>query len=231
MTSPTLGILQLERGTMESDPRPGGLTNPATFSVPLILETIEGGWADRVIDGDPALEPAYIAAAKRLVERGATAITANCGFSIRHQSAVAAAVDVPVVLSSLLMLPMLLKQLPAQAKLAVLTADSTKCDDDVLGLRGAPERSRVVVAGIEGGMLLRNELMRPPIPTTDAEVEEDVRGAVARLLRDEPDVKMMLFECTAFPLVTDAIRKSTNLPIYDVVDLCRLTLTSFSKLH
>ncbi|SFL21114.1 hypothetical protein SAMN04488498_1594 [Mesorhizobium albiziae] len=231
MTTPLLGILELERGTMKSTPLPGGLTNPSTFSVPLILETVDGAWADRVIAGDPALEPAYIAAAKRLVERGATAITANCGFAIRHQSAVAAAVDVPVVMSSLLMLPMLLRQLPPQSKLAVLTADSTKCDDDVLGLHGSPERDRVVVAGIEGGTLLRNEMVRPPIPTTFAEIEEDVRGAVARLLRDVPDVSMMLFECTAFPLVTDAIRKSTEVPIYDVVDLCRLTLASVSKLQ
>jgi hypothetical protein len=66
------------------------MVNPATFEFPVISETVTGAWVENVVRGDPALEPAYIAAARRLVERGAIAISSNCGFSIRHQPAVAA---------------------------------------------------------------------------------------------------------------------------------------------
>src|SRR5438309_3552489 len=97
----SLGILTLERGvpagTKPPMPPPGSMLNSATFKFPVISEIVAGAWVENVVRGDPALEPAFVAAARRLVERGATAISLTCGFSIRHQPALAAAVNVPVV--------------------------------------------------------------------------------------------------------------------------------------
>lgn len=229
MTSQTpraLGILNLERGPSPPMPRPGSLLNPATFDFPVILETVAGAWADVVIRGDPALEPAYIAAARRLVERGAVAISSNCGFSIRHQTAVATSVNVPVVMSSLLLVSALLRQLPVAAKLAVVTADSTNLSKDLLGLDDPADRVRVVIGGIEGGKLLQNEMKRPPLSTDDADIETDVVACVTRLWAAHPEIAALLFECTAFPRVTPAIRRITRLPIYDITTLCRMTFSS-----
>src|SRR6266446_3924212 len=104
-TSACLGILDLESGlppgaTPPPAP-PGSLKSSATFDFPVIVETVEGAWADVTMRGDPALEPAFIAAARRLVDRGAAVIGSNCGFAIRYQAAVAAAVNIPVVMSTL----------------------------------------------------------------------------------------------------------------------------------
>ncbi|MER9178378.1 hypothetical protein NKH72_33535 [Mesorhizobium sp. M0955] len=231
-SSRALGILELEEGLLPgstpSTPRPGSMSNPATYGYPIIRETVEGAWADIVIRGDSAFDPACIAAARRLVERGAVAITSNCGFFIRHQAAVAASVNTPVALSSLLLVPMLLRQLPRAAKLAVITADSTHCGEDLLGVDDPADRARVLIGGIEGGKLLRNALMRPPIPTDVADIETEVAACVAQLRAAHPEIAALLFECTGFPYVTPAIRLSTGLPIYDITDLCRLTLASIS---
>lgn len=227
-----LGVLNLERGrppdASPPPPQPGSLLNPDTCGFPVISETIVGGWANRVICGDPALESAYIAAARRLVERGAVAITANCGFSIRHQAAVAASVNVPVVISSLLLVPTLLRQLPRSAKLAVVTADSTNCGEDLLCVDDPAERARVVVGGIEGGKLLENEMKRPPPPTDVADIEAEFVACVLRLCEAHPEIAAIVFECTAAPLVTPAIRRITSLPLYDISTLCRMTLMSIS---
>lgn len=51
----------------------------------------------------------------------------------------AASVTVPVALSSMLLLPTLIRQLPASAKIAVLTYDSTTFGDDMLGERSDGE--------------------------------------------------------------------------------------------
>ncbi|WP_346732865.1 aspartate/glutamate racemase family protein [Bradyrhizobium sp. 195] len=158
-TSRALGILDLERGLPPDGTPPlssGSLINPATYEFPVILETVAGAWADVVVPGDPALEVACIAAARRLVERGAVAISSNCGFFIRHQSAVAAAVKVPVAISSLLLVPTLLRQLPPAAKLAVLTADSTHCDKELLGIHDSVEPGRIVIGGIEDGKYFKD---------------------------------------------------------------------------
>lgn len=230
MTSPTtkfFGILNLERGLPPGTPAP--LPRFATtLDFPVIVETIEGGWAENVIRGDPALEPAFITAARRLVERGAVAISANCGFSSRHQEAVAAAVNVPVVLSSLLLLPSLLRQVPRAAKIAVVTADSTNLGEELLGIDDPGERARIVIGGIEGGELLRNEMLRPPPVTPVSSIQKDVETCVDHLRAKHPDIGAFLFECTGFPMVTPAIRLRTKLPIYDLADLCRMAFASVS---
>ncbi|MCK1526197.1 hypothetical protein IVB15_00040 [Bradyrhizobium sp. 182] len=226
----SLGILNLERGvppdTTSSAPLPGSLMSPATYNFPVISETVEGAWADRVIRGDPALEPAYIATAQKLVKRGAIAIGSNCGFSIRHQKAVAASVKVPVAMSSLLLVPILLHQLPASAKLAVVTADSMHCGEDLLGIESPADNSRVIVGGIEGGLFWQNEMKRPPPRTDVADIEADVIACVERLRKAHPEIAAILFECTGFPLVAPPVRRLTGLPTYDVTTLCRLTLAA-----
>ncbi|WP_312002537.1 hypothetical protein [Bradyrhizobium hereditatis] len=200
--------------------------NPATFDFPIISETVEGAWVENVVRGDPALAPAYIAAARRLVDRGAIAISSNCGFSIRHQAAVAASVNVPVVMSSLLLLPALLRQLPPSAKIAVLTYDSTHCGQDLLGIDDPTERARIVVGGIEGGKFWHDELKRPAPPIDVAAIETDVAACVARLRDAHPDIGLLLFECAGFPLAAAAIRRIAKLPVYDITSLCRLTIAA-----
>ncbi|WP_246804857.1 hypothetical protein [Mesorhizobium mediterraneum] len=152
-----LGILGLEPGLPAGVTPPalpsGALFSSATFDFPVISETVEGAWADVAMQGDSELEPAFVAAARRLVERGAVVITSNCGSAVRYQAAVTATVTVPVVMSSLLLVPALLRQLPPETKLAVVTADSRVFRDDLLGLSDPKERVQMVIGGIEGGKM------------------------------------------------------------------------------
>ncbi|MBE1711808.1 MULTISPECIES: hypothetical protein [Mesorhizobium] len=213
-----LGIIGLEIGLPPREfppPQPESVFNPATFDFPIIIETAAGALEERVIPGDASLEPAYIAAARRLVERGAVAITGDCGFSIRYQAAVAASVEVPVAMSSLLLAPTLLRQLPADAKLAVVAADSRHCGKELLGIDSSAE-ARVVIGGIEGDAW----------PAGVVEMESEVAACVARLGAAHPGIAALLFECTLFPMVTSAIRRRTGLPIYDAATLYRMTFAS-----
>lgn len=224
----SLGILCLERGPSPpgatSLPVPGTMRSSATFKFPTIFETVPGAWVENIVRGDPALEEPYVTAAKRLVERGAIAISSNCGFTVRHQAAVAAAVNVPVLMSSLLLLPTLLRQFPSRAKVLVLTYDSTHCSEDVLGIENTVERARIVIGGIEGGKFWQDELKRPVPPIDAAAMEADVIACVGRLRAAHPEVAAILFECAGFPIVAPAIRRITGLPAYDITDLCRLTM-------
>lgn len=225
----SLGILNLERGVPPGGvpPKPpiGGLLNPETFDFPVISETVEGAWAEVVVRGEPALEPAYIAAAKKLVQRGAVAISANCGFSIRHQAAVAAAVNVPVALSSLLLLPKLLRQFPKAAKIAIFTYDSQHCGRDLFPVDEA-DQARIVVGGLEGTKFWHDEHKRPAPPVDYAAIETDLAACIARLRSEHPEIAAILFECTGFPVVAPAMRRGTKLPIYDITNLCRLTMAA-----
>ncbi|MFG3594703.1 hypothetical protein [Bradyrhizobium sp. RDI18] len=175
------------------------MLNPATFDVP-VISTVEGASVDGVFRGDPELDAACIAAAERLGERGPVTISASCGLSIRHQAAVAASANVPVALSSLLLLPTLLRQPPPVTKIAVLVADSMCLDDDMVDVDNLEQRARLVIGGIEGE-----------------------RGVVvfARIQAAHPDIAAVPLECTRFPLVAPAIRRMKGSPIYDIMTLCR----------
>ncbi|MCP3461034.1 hypothetical protein [Bradyrhizobium sp. CCGUVB23] len=226
----SLGILELERGLPPDMPRPtpafGSLRHPATFQRPAIFETVPGAWVENVVRGDPSLEGAYVQSAQRLVSRGAIAISSNCGFSVRHQAAIAAAVNVPVVMSSLLLIPTLLRQLPASAMMAVLTYDSAHLTEDLLDLEEAAQRARIVIGGIEGGEFWHNELKRPVPPTSVASIESDVKACVARLRTAHPEIGAILLECAGFPIVAPTIRRLAKLPVYDIVSLCCTTIAA-----
>ncbi|AGB73634.1 MULTISPECIES: hypothetical protein [Rhizobium] len=229
-SSTVLGLLELDEGVSPDSPllspREGSLLHPATFGGPVITEMVEGAFAEVVIRGDASLEHACIAAAQRLVDRGANVVAADCGFLIRHQSAISAAVNVPVITSSLLLIPTLLRQLSPAKKLAVLTADSRHCTEDLLGIQHPADRKRVVVGGIEGGVYVRNAVARPFVRTALDQIQQEVGARIDQLRSDHPEIAMILFECTGFPVVANALRLKTGLPIYDITDLCKLTLAT-----
>ncbi|RZN06382.1 hypothetical protein CWO91_29495 [Bradyrhizobium genosp. SA-3] len=129
-------------------------------------------------------------------------------------------------MSSLLLVPALLRQLPRFAKIAVLTYDSRYCGDDLLGLDNPMERARIIVGGIEGGKFWHDELKRPVPPTDVTAIETDVVGCIRKLRRQHPEIATILCECAAFPLVAPAIRRTTKLPVYDITDLCRMTMAA-----
>ncbi|MCK1732215.1 hypothetical protein IVA82_46105 [Bradyrhizobium sp. 142] len=133
----------------------------------------------------------------------------------------------PVALSSLILLPALLRQLPPAAKIALLTYDSICCNNDLLGVSPS-ERARIVIAGVEGGEFWHNALKRPPRPTELDVVEKDVTASLARIRSAHPDIAAILLECARFPLVAPAIRRAAKLPVYDITHLCRMMLTSIT---
>lgn len=221
-----LGILDFDRepGWVRPKPRPGSLMSPDSYGVPVIIESVKGSTVHRTMSGDPSLVQPYIAAARRLVAQGAVAIGSNCGFAMRYQAAVAAAVEVPVMMSALVLLPSLLRQLAPSAQVGVVTSDALLFAEDLLGITDPGERARVAVVGIEGGKMARNSAMNRP--TEPAEIEEDVALCVTRLMDTNPNVAALLFTCTLFPVITPAIRRKFRLPIYDISSACRLALES-----
>lgn len=220
-----LGILLLERGALPVGVAPaplvGGLRHPSTFDFPVITETVAGAWADNVMRGDSTVEPAYVAAARKLVDRGVRAIISNCGSAIQYQDAVSAAVDVPVGMSSLVLLPLLLRVLPQSSAIGIVTANLAQCEGE-LGLDNERDRGRIAISSIEGGRMWRNEIKRPPPPTSAADMELDILECVERLQAARPNLTAILIQCAGLAFASQKVRYKTNLPVYDITTLARL---------
>ncbi|PBB29689.1 hypothetical protein CK221_29420 [Mesorhizobium sp. WSM3868] len=129
-------------------------------------------------------------------------------------------------MSSLVLVPALLRQLSSNAKLAIVTADAGEFSEDLLGISDPAERARVVVGGIEHTTSYRNMMMDPPQPTELRDIEEDVAGCIEQLRAAHPEIGAVVVTCTGLPIAMPAIRRATALPVYDITTICRLTLES-----
>lgn len=76
-----------------------------------------------------------------------------------------------------------------------------------------PERSRIVIGGIEGRKYWSDELKRLAPPTDVAAIETDVADCVARLRTATLEIAAILLECAAFSIVGPTIRRFTKLPV------------------
>src|SRR5215210_3154584 len=109
---------------------PGDLNNASTFDFPVRYLTVAGAAGSEVLTGDAsAYGELFVAAAKQLAAEGVHAITGNCGYMAAYQDVVAAAVDVPVFMSSLVQAPMLLRMLGLHRRLAVIVANGKGITD------------------------------------------------------------------------------------------------------
>lgn len=218
-----VGILQLERfpGPFHRPYIPGSVGNASTWSVPVRYRTVPGLKFDQIL-GPKAEELAspVVQAATVLVREGAQLITSNCGFMIRYQEAVRAAVDVPVLLSSLLLAPFLERMLPSGKALGIITANSRSLTPDLLEAAGVPAGSkRVVVTGLEGAPSFAAAFLTGSADLDVSSVETETVSAAVALISDQPNIGMLLFECSELPPYAAAVQRATGIPVFDFTSM------------
>lgn len=99
-----LGIICLD--SLFPKPR-GHMRNPLTYAFPTVTRVVKGVDVQKMLfSPSPELIQPFIEAAKELEADGVQAITGSCGFMARFQKEIAAEVRVPVLMSSLLQLPL-----------------------------------------------------------------------------------------------------------------------------
>lgn len=215
-----VGILQLERGQDPFDRRfiPGSVGNASTWSVPVRYKTVPGLSFSRLIDGETG--PAVAEAARQLVREGAQLITSNCGFMIRHQESVRAAVDVPVLLSSLVIGPFLERMLPRSKALGILTASASLLTVNLLQEAGlSADSQRVAIRGLEDAPAFAATWLTGARDLDVETVETEVVDAAVALLKDRPDIGILLLECSEFPPYAAAVQRATGVPVFDFTSM------------
>ncbi|WP_210236485.1 MULTISPECIES: hypothetical protein [unclassified Mesorhizobium] len=219
MADKILGIVELETKPVV---HPGFMAGPGTFPFPVRRRQVPGAFTCNVIDGDKSVEAGYVAAARELERYGVSAIVSNCGFTGLYQAAVAEAVSIPVAMSSLLLVPFVARTLKRGSKIGLLTYDAPKLTESHYACAGWSSKDiSVAVGGIEGSELWYE--FAKPAPEIDVKVLiRDVRAAARKLLDANPDIGAFVFECTAFPIAADAVRKDTGLRVADVTTLANM---------
>lgn len=215
-----IGILMLDTVF----PRiPGDVGNGFTFDFPVRYLKVEGANPKRVVrEADPTLLEPFLKAARQLEAEGCQAITTSCGFLVMFQQELAAAVSVPVLSSSLLQVPFLQRLLGPQKKVGILTARACNLTDKHFAGAGI-EKGSAPVVGLEDSPAFSHAFSENQpsldVPAAEAEMVE----AAEKLIRENPQVAAIVFECTNMPPYAAAVQAATGLPVYDITTLVRYT--------
>jgi hypothetical protein len=196
----------------------GDIGNPESYSEPVLFEVVRGATVDKVVPAKaPPLIEDFVKAGERLIDRGADAITTGCGFLVLNQAELAKRLPVPVATSALLLIPSLLRQLPAGQRLGVLTFSARDLTPAHFAAAGAPPD--MPVEGVAHDGVFQKAIYEQPCDDSVAAREQEVVAAARRLLARHPDVGAILFECTNFPPHRAAVAAATGLPVHDVFTL------------
>ena len=189
----------------------GDIGNPATFDFPLRYRIVRGASPQRVVrEGDPALLQPFIDAGRALVDDGATAITASCGFLVLFQRELQAALPVPVWTSSLLLLAGL-------NGAGIVTVDAASLTRDHLRAAGAAPETPI--EGLAAGCAFQRTLLNDEATLDIDDARTETVAAALRLTARHPRLSTIVLECTNMPPYADAVRDATGCTVLDITTL------------
>ena len=195
---------------------PGCPGNASTFSFPVRYEVVRGANMERLVyQGDPELLQPFIDAGWKLVNEGVKALTGNCGFMVLFHDVMAKEFPVPVFMSSLLQLPFINRLLKPGEKIGIVTANALTLTDKHLAIATHGIDIPVAVAGMEEQAHFYDAIHAEKGYLDFEKVQAEVVQVTRRLVRENEEVKAILFECTDLPPYAAATQAAVNLPVFD----------------
>ncbi len=222
-----IGIIALD----EQIPCPPGTPgNPTTFSHPVIYEVVKGVDIRSLIGlNDPDSRQSFIDAGRALVDKGACAVAGNCGLMIVHQAAMARALPVPVLMSSLLQLPLIASLLGPDRKIGIMASSRKSLKDEHLRLATGGAKIDTVLATMDGRPHFRAAVGDQSGVLDFEKVEGEVVEVAQGLVADNPDVGAILLECVDLPPYAYAVQEAVGLPVFDMTTLIGHALSALVR--
>jgi Asp/Glu/hydantoin racemase len=222
----TIGVLMLQ----SRFPRiPGDTGNASSFNYPVRLRVVEKADYKRlVLERDPTLLQPFLEATRELEAEGVKAITTNCGYLALFQRELAAAVNVPVFTSSLMLVPMVSSMLGPDQKVGIMTVNAAALGEPHFnGVGWTSEDYPVVVVGMENEPLFTKVFAENRLEFDVDQMETDMVNVARRLVAEHLDIGAIVFECTNMPPYAHAVQKAVGLPIFHIFSLIDMVYQSF----
>jgi hypothetical protein len=197
---------------------PGNVVNATTYSFPVRYKLLRGGTQDKIHRGDPSVLEAIIEAGRELEGEGARAIAGACGYLGHYQREAAAALGVPVFLSSLVQVPMISRGLKPGKRIGILCADGPSLTPHILETCGVTADMPVTVVGLER----KPEFSKITYSRGEfdaGKIEQEVVESATQLVAEHPDTGAILLECSDMPPFAAAVQRAVRLPVFDFITM------------
>lgn len=215
-------------------PRPlGDIGNAGSFGYPIAYSVAEGlSPQDMVAESPPATAwEALESAARQLTDLGVRSLSTSCGLLARHQRRLADSVGVPVASSSLLQIPLVLKMLPREARIGVLTIDSRSLDEPAQWAGAGvtkDEVGRCVVIGMESTEHFHGVIMGHVEELDSQKAGSEVVAVASGAHHADPSIAAWVLECTNLSPYSALLRQQCGLPVWDCLTLVDLMKSGIS---
>lgn len=217
-----LGVISLD----SRFPKPSNhIKHPASFNFPILYKTVKGATVARLIaDRDPALLEPFLDAARELEQEGVKAITGSCGFLALYQKEIAAAVSIPVFMSSLIQVPLVSRMLGAARPVGIIVADENSLTKDHLHGVGISDEP-IVIAGMQGQAQFRDVILQARSNDLDmGRFAAELDDVVDTLISENPGVGALVLECTDLSHFAPTLQQRIGLPVFDLSSLTRMVV-------
>lgn len=221
----SIGVLSLESYFPKP---PGHIKNPSSLPFATQYEILTGITVPELLNNpNDSMKLQVIEAAMRLESQGVQAITGSCGFLALYQADVAAAVEIPVFLSSLVQVPLV--HVMTAAPVGILTASASSLSAahlENVGADGVP----VEIQGLEdsqefAAVILRNERTAMDL----SKVAREVIAAGEALVSRAPQIGAIVLECTDLPPYAHEIQLALSRPIFDLTTLATMVASCVNR--
>lgn len=199
---------------------PGNVGNASTFDFPVRYKVVKNASIDRLLNQrDPSLLDPFIEAARELQDEGVKAITGACGFMALFQRQVADAVDIPVFLSSLLQVQFIYQMLPRGRKIGIISADSSALTLEHFSSVGIAPDVPLILGGMENQKEFREAVLLEKGTLDSDQIQHEVVEVAEQMVYKDPDIAVILLECSDLPPYAAAVQAAVNRPVFDFITM------------
>jgi len=152
---------------------------------------------------------------------GCRAIAAECGYFAYFQREVAAAVRIPVFMSSLLQVPFAQQLVGPDRVVGILMANASYLTERHLSAVGIQSGSNYVVGDAMAGLqceefdhLWTGGLRTDPPAADYAKAEAEFLAVATSFVRQYAEMAALVLECTGFPPFARALQREIDIPIF-----------------
>ncbi len=195
---------------------PGDVANATTFDFPVPHKIVEGSNLAKTKRNDEETASLLIRAARELQAQGVRAIVGGCGFFGNFQGRLAAALEIPVFLSSLPRIPMVFQAIRPEARIAVFS-DIGSLTDELFAARGVTDLERITKVHSTGLPETQKQFATGRLNPA-VYVQQLVALARDHIARN-PDVAAVVAEYTGFPTFAHAVQDAIQRPVFDTTTL------------
>ena len=196
---------------------PGDIGNPDTLPWDVIIRRVEAATVAAIVASDApeeSLQQSLLNTALELEQAGCELLVTSCGFLGSMQQRFTEQLSIPVVSSSLALIPFLRAVYGPAAPLGVITFNSQSLQP--VHFNGHYD-SQIHIAGVEQGQELFPVISENRETLDPARAEADLVEAALALQARQPDIRAILLECTNLPPYKKAVQAATGLPVYDLI--------------